>query len=65
MYYNYPSNPIRASGLKTVAVIHTAGAFLLVVFLIIHFYLKTTGTTVTSNLKTMITGYQDEPDKQP
>ncbi len=41
------------------AVIHTLGAFLLVAFFVIHLYLITTGETVTSNLKAMITGYEE------
>lgn len=43
------------------ATIHTAAAFLLVVFLIGHIYLITTGRTVGEQLKAMITGY-DEVD---
>jgi hypothetical protein len=42
-----------------VATLHTIGAFLLVSFFIAHLYLITTGNTLTSNLKAMITGYED------
>jgi len=63
MYYRYPQQDgigyINIESLAPIAVIHTAGAFLLVAFLIAHLYLITTGTTVTSNLKAMITGYED------
>ena len=59
MYYHYPVKGIALSGLGTVAILHTLGAFLLVVFVIVHLYLITTGTTLTSNLKAMITGYDD------
>jgi thiosulfate reductase cytochrome b subunit len=59
MYYHYPNKPIELAGLKTVAIIHVAGAFLLVVFLIIHLYLITTGTKPTTNLKAMITGFEE------
>lgn len=45
--------------LETIAIFHTAGAFAIVAFVIIHVYLITTGHTVTSNLKAMITGYED------
>jgi thiosulfate reductase cytochrome b subunit len=45
--------------LGTVAAMHTAGAFLLVAFIVAHVYLITTGRTVTSNLKTMLTGCED------
>ncbi len=54
-------------GSRTVAVVHTAGAFLLVAFVVGHMYLTTTGRTVFSNLKAMITGseeLQEEPEKE-
>ena len=49
--------------LKTVAFWHTLGAFLLMVFLVVHVYMTTTGRTPSSNIKAMITGYEelDEP----
>ena len=45
--------------LKYVALWHVAGAFVVVAFVIAHLYLITTGQTPTSNLKAMITGYED------
>lgn len=45
--------------LKAIAVWHTFGAFLLITFLIIHVYMTTTGESITSNLKAMITGYEE------
>ena len=50
--------------LKTVAVAHTIGAFLLIAFVIVHVYMTTTGHTTTSNIKAMITGYEDLEDEQ-
>lgn len=58
MFYRYPNNPLRMDSLEITAIIHTLGAFLLVVFVIIHMYLITTGHTILSNLKAMITGYE-------
>ncbi|MCG8310692.1 MAG: cytochrome b/b6 domain-containing protein [Cytophagales bacterium] len=58
MYYHYPNKPVELTGLETVAIIHVIGAFLLVVFLIVHLYLITTGTTPLTNLKAMITGFE-------
>lgn len=43
----------------TVAVLHTAGAFLLVAFVVSHIYLTTTGETPVSNLKAMLTGHEE------
>jgi thiosulfate reductase cytochrome b subunit len=65
MFYRYPQRhevmALNVNGLQTVALFHTAGAFLLVGFFIAHLYLVTTGQTITSNLKAMITGYEDLP----
>ena len=67
MFYRYPQRNevlgLNISGLQNVAVLHTIGAFLLVTFLIAHLYLITTGQTVTSNLKAMITGYEELPEE--
>ena len=45
--------------LNSIAVWHTFGAILLVTFLIIHVYMTTTGETLTSNIKAMVTGYEE------
>jgi thiosulfate reductase cytochrome b subunit len=67
MFYRYPQRyevvALNVGGLKWIAAAHTLGAFLLVSFLITHLYLITTGQTVTSNLKAMITGYEELPDE--
>ncbi|MCU4177611.1 cytochrome b/b6 domain-containing protein [Carboxylicivirga sp. N1Y90] len=59
LFFHYPEKPFALESLETVAVLHTLGAFLLVVFVIVHLYLITTGHTISSNLKAMITGYED------
>ena len=48
---------IGTIGLPAVAFIHTAAAFLMVIFVFIHVYMTTTGKTLTHYIKTMITGY--------
>jgi thiosulfate reductase cytochrome b subunit len=45
--------------LGTIAVWHTFGAFVLMAFVIIHVYMTTTGERPTSNIKAMVTGYED------
>ncbi|MDD2382052.1 MAG: cytochrome b/b6 domain-containing protein [Mariniphaga sp.] len=45
--------------LEGIAFWHTLGAFLLMVFLVVHVYMTTTGNTPTSNIQAMITGYED------
>jgi thiosulfate reductase cytochrome b subunit len=71
MFYRYPQRyevlSLNIEGLQVIAILHTIGAFLLVSFFIVHLYLITTGHTVTSNLKAMITGYEElsnEPDEK-
>jgi thiosulfate reductase cytochrome b subunit len=49
------------SGLNIAAVLHTDGAFMVVAFVIIHVYMTTTGDTVSSNVKAMISGFEKEP----
>lgn len=68
MFYRYPQNQtikgLNVESLEFIAILHTIGAFLLVAFLITHLYLITTGETATSNLKAMITGYEELEDEK-
>ena len=41
-----------------VAFVHTAAAFAMITFVVIHVYMTTTGKTVFHYIKTMITGYE-------
>ncbi len=63
MFYRYPQGDEIAitniESLEIIAVIHTFGAFVVLAFVIVHLYLITTGHTITSNLKAMITGWED------
>ncbi len=45
--------------LEIIAVMHTAGAILLIAFLVAHVYMTTTGHTILSNIKAMLTGYEE------
>lgn len=52
--------------LQWIATAHTAGAFLMLAFLISHLYLATTGHKITSQVKAMITGWEDlAPSEEP
>ena len=66
MFYRYPSRhgieAINVHSLKWIAYFHTAAAILLVVFIITHLYLITTGDSITANLKAMLTGYEELED---
>lgn len=51
--------------LEYIAWAHTIGAFLLMSFIVIHVYMTTTGHTLTTNIKAMLTGWEllDKEDK--
>jgi thiosulfate reductase cytochrome b subunit len=54
---------IDALPLQWVAWAHTSGAFMMLVFFIVHVYLTTTGHTPTAHIKSMITGWEEiHPD---
>lgn len=63
MLYRYPQRhgieSLNIESLELIAIIHTIAAFLLVSFIITHLYLITTGEKVTTNLKAMLTGYEE------
>lgn len=63
MFYRYPQKygieVINIRGLELTAFVHTFGGFALIAFVVMHIYLTTTGETPTSNLKAMITGYEE------
>ena len=49
----------RYLSLEWVSFFHTAGAFMMLLFLIVHVYLITTGHTVFAHTKAMITGWEE------
>ena len=59
LYYNELQSALPGTSIAWVAVLHTFAAFLMLAFLIVHVYLTTTGETPTSNIKAMITGYDN------
>jgi thiosulfate reductase cytochrome b subunit len=55
----------RILGIEAVAWAHTAGAFMMLTFVIAHVYLTTTGHTVFAHIKAMITGWEDAEENAP
>ncbi|MBP6203508.1 MAG: cytochrome B, partial [Azonexus sp.] len=51
--------------LGLIALAHTVGAFLMLLFLIAHVYLGTAGHTPTAHFKAMITGWDDDVNEEP
>jgi thiosulfate reductase cytochrome b subunit len=44
--------------LRTIAMIHLALAFAVLVFLIVHVYMTITGYTILGHVKSMVTGWE-------
>ena len=67
--YMYWDNIQTSFGLETIplsviALIHLFSAFLLVAFLVGHIYMITTGTTIATNMKAMVTGWEEMPEAE-
>ena len=63
-FFHYPVSGCEVSSLQPIAIFHTIGAFVLIAFLVVHLYLITTGHTITSNLKAMLTGWEEMGDEE-
>ncbi len=59
LYYPLWRDAAAAPPLATVALLHTLGAFMMLVFLIAHVYLATTGHTPLAHIKAMLTGWEE------
>lgn len=68
MFYRYPTRygieAINIQSLEYIALAHTLGAFLMVAFVLVHVYMTTTGETVLSNIRAMLTGYEENPEPE-
>jgi len=58
-YADWSAWGLTALQLEWVATAHTVGAFLMLAFLISHLYLATTGHKLTSQVKAMVTGWEE------
>ncbi|MGE4404668.1 cytochrome b/b6 domain-containing protein [Pseudomonas sp.] len=47
-------------GLEQVALLHTAGAFMMLIFLIVHVYLATAGQTPLEHIRAMLSGWEEK-----
>lgn len=65
LYYNELQAAGVAVPLGVIALLHTIGAFLMLAFLIGHVYIITTGHTWSSQLKAMITGWEEVESDAP
>jgi cytochrome b subunit of formate dehydrogenase len=46
-----------------VATLHLVGAYMMLIFFIVHVYLATAGHTPTAHIKAMITGWEEAEDE--
>ena len=53
-----PAFSVSFGELSVVAPLHNLGSWLFLSFLVVHVYLTTTGHTITSNIKAMISGWE-------
>jgi thiosulfate reductase cytochrome b subunit len=60
-YADWPAWQLGGLSLATVATAHTAGAFLMLIFFISHLYMITTGHTLFSQTRAMLTGWEEQP----
>lgn len=59
LYYPAWGDAAGAPALGSVALLHTIGAFMMLVFLIAHVYLATAGHTPLAHIKAMFTGWEE------
>ena len=58
-YNSWSSWGLAFLSLRTIGVIHTAGAFAILSFLVVHVYMTTTGHSLFAHIKAMITGWEE------
>ena len=63
LYYTYNSWASRwlFADLETIGLVHTAGAFALLAFLVVHVYMTTTGHSLTAHFRAMCSGWEEVP----
>lgn len=64
LYYSYNSWPqmgLAKLGLGAIAFLHMAGGFALLIFLIVHVYMTTTGHSLTAHFRAMCSGWEEVP----
>ena len=65
LYWGYNSWAewgLAGLSLGLVALVHMAGAFAILSFIVVHIYMTTTGHTIFAHIKAMITGWEEVED---
>ncbi|MEF2144875.1 MAG: cytochrome b/b6 domain-containing protein [Desulfovibrionaceae bacterium] len=61
LYYYY--NELALNDLGLVATLHLIGAFLILMFYVVHVYMTTTGHSVTAHVQAMFSGWEEVEDE--
>lgn len=61
--FSLPETLFGLGSLWVVATTHVVVSYLLVLFVVIHLYVITTGASVFANLRAMVSGWHREPDR--
>ncbi len=61
-YNSWPAWGLSGLSLEVVAMVHLAGAFAILSFVIVHIYMITTGHTILAHTRAMITGWEEVKD---
>jgi thiosulfate reductase cytochrome b subunit len=61
-YNSWPAWGLSGLSLEVVAMIHLAGAFAILSFVVVHIYMITTGHTIFAHTRAMITGWEEVKD---
>ena len=65
LYWGYNSWPqwgLSGLSLTVVALLHTAGAFAILSFVVVHVYMITTGHSIFTHTRAMISGWEEVED---
>lgn len=63
-YYNFWPQWGLSWSLSTIALLHMAGAFISLHFIVLHVYMTTTGHTVFAHIKSMFTGWEEVEEEE-
>jgi len=64
-YNSWSAWGIGSLSLQVLAVLHTMGGFAILMFLVIHIYMTTTGHSIFAHIKAMITGWEEVSTETP
>lgn len=64
-YNSWAAWGLDGLNLKLIAIVHVAGAFAILTFLVVHVYMTTTGHSIFAHIKAMVTGWETVDELEP